>query len=85
MVTPTIAPGVIAISIHAGRWQGGRYAAGEKAPFSIDDPRHDAFQWWQPGGTHTNRIISADIEPVSGQQRWMDTVVEVTKSNVADT
>lgn len=85
MVTPAIAPGVVAISTHAGRWQGGRYAAGEKAPFAIDDLRHDAFQWWQAGGAHANRIIPADFEPVSGQQRWMDTVVEVTKIEPATT
>ena len=78
-VTPTVAPGVIAIATHAGRWEGGRYAAGRQAPFGIDDTRHDAFIWWQTGGVHANRIIPDEPEPVSGQQRWMDTVVEVIK------
>ena len=28
MVTPTVIPGVVAVSTHFGRWQGGRYASG---------------------------------------------------------
>lgn len=79
-VTPAVAPGVLAVSSHAGRREGGRYAAGRPAPFSIDDTRHDAFTWWKPGGTHFNRIIPDDPEPVSGQQRWMDTLVTVAKT-----
>ena len=78
-VTPTVAPGVLAISTHAGRWEGGRYAAGKRAPFAIDDAMHDAYLWWPASGTHANRIIPGDVEPVSGQLRWMDTVVVVTK------
>lgn len=78
-VTPTIAPGVIAIPAHSGHQQGGRYASGKPAPFSIDDARHDEYIWWQAGGSHTNRIIADASEPVSGQQRWMDTVVDVEK------
>jgi len=78
-VTATIAPGVIAIPAHSGHQQGGRYAAGKPSPFSIEDARHDEHIWWQVGGTHSNRIIAQDSEPVSGQQRWMDTVVSVVK------
>jgi len=44
-VTPAVAPGVIAISTHLGRWEGGRYASGKKAPFAVDDDHHDEYQW----------------------------------------
>ncbi len=80
MVTPTVAPGVVALSTHLGRWQGGRYAAGKRAPFAVDDDRHDEYRWWQPGGTNANWIIPENPEPVSGQQCWMDTVVTIAKT-----
>jgi len=80
-VTPAVAPGVIAVSTHLGRWQGGRYASGKPAPFAIDDDYHDEHQWWQAGGTHANWIIPDNPEPVSGQQCWMDTVVSVSKAS----
>ena len=80
MVTPTVAPGVLAISTHLGRWQGGRYAADKRAPFALDDDHHDEYRWWESNGTHANWIIPNSPEPVSGQQCWMDTVVTVTKS-----
>ncbi len=80
MVTQTVAPGVVAISTHLGRWEGGRYAAGKRAPFALDDDHHDQYQWWQAGGTHANWIIPDNPEPVSGQQCWMDTVVTMVKA-----
>ena len=79
-VTPAVAPGVLAIATHAGRWQGGRYAAGHKAPFGLEDSHHDSLMWWSAGGSHINRLIADDSEPVSGQQSWMDTVVTVSKA-----
>jgi len=79
MVTPTVAPGIIAVSTHFGRWEGGRYAAGKRAPFAIDDDHHDEHQWWKAGGTSVNWIIPDNPEPVSGQQCWMDTVVTVAR------
>ncbi len=79
MVTPTVAPGVVAVSTHFGRWEGGRYASGKRAPFAIDDDHHDEYQWWKVGGTSPNWIIPDNPEPVSGQQCWMDTVVTVTR------
>lgn len=81
MVTPTVAPGVLAMSTHLGRWEGGRYASGKRAPFALDDTHHDQYRWWQAGGTHANWIIPDNPEPVSGQQCWMDTVVTVTKTS----
>ena len=82
MVTQTIAPGVLAISSHLGRWEGGRYASGKQAPFGLDDDRHDKYQWWKVASTHANWIIPNNPEPVSGQQCWMDTVVTVSKAPV---
>ena len=79
MVTPTVAPGVVAMSTHLGRWEGGRYACGKRAPFGLDNARHDQYQWWKAGGTHANWMIPDNPEPVSGQQCWMDTAVTVTK------
>jgi len=78
-VTPTVVPGVLAMATHAGRWQGGRYAAGKKTPFAIEDPLHDDLAWWSAGGGQLNQIIPDSPEPISGQQSWMDTVVTVTR------
>ena len=80
MITPTVAPGVVALSTHLGRWEGGRYAAGKRAPFAVEDERHDQYRWWTANGTHANWIIPDSPEPVSGQQCWMDTVVTVAKA-----
>ena len=81
-VTENVVPGVIAVSSHGGRWEYGRYASGKKAPFALDeDTPYEEQKWWQVGGTiHTNWIIDNVAEPVSGQQRWMDTVVSVSKA-----
>ncbi len=79
MVTPTVAPGIVAVSSHLGRWEGGRYASGNRTPFSVDDDLHDQYQWWKSGGTNANWIIPDNPEPVSGQQCWMDTIVTITK------
>ena len=80
-VTENVVPGVIAISSHGGRWEYGRYASGNKAPFALDDDTpHEKFKWWEYGTIHPNWIIDNIAEPVSGQQRWMDTVVSVLKA-----
>ena len=79
-VTPAVAPGVIAISMHCGHWEYGRYASGKKAPLGKDDPGHENKMWWKSHGEHPNWIIPNDPDPISGQQRWMDTVVSVTKA-----
>ncbi len=80
MVTPTMAPGVVGLASHLGRWEGGRYAAGKRAPYGVDDDHHDHEQWWPAGGVHANWIIPDSPEPVSGQQCWMDTVVTVRRA-----
>ena len=79
-VTENVVPGVIALSSHGGRWEYGRYASTKKAPFAIDvDSPYEELKWWTSGGVHTNWIIDNASEPISGQQRWMDTVVSVRK------
>ena len=79
-VTQTVSPGTIAISSHGGRWEYGRYASGKRAPFAVDDAPYEALKWWPTTGTHINWIIPNSAEPISGQQRWMDTVVKVAKT-----
>ena len=80
-VTENAVPGIVALSSHGGRWQYGRYASNRKAPFALDnDAPHEDLKWWSHDGTHPNRVIANSPEPISGQQRWMDTVVSVTKA-----
>jgi anaerobic selenocysteine-containing dehydrogenase len=79
-VTENVVPGVVAISSHGGRWEYGRYASGKKAPYGIEqDAPYEELKWWDDGGAHPNWIIDHAAEPISGQQRWMDTVVSVRK------
>ena len=81
-VTENTIPGVIAPSSHGGRWEYGRYASDKKAPFAIDDDKpHEDLKWWTNDGGHPNWIIDNASEPISGQQRWMDTVVLVNKAS----
>jgi anaerobic selenocysteine-containing dehydrogenase len=80
-VTENAVPGIVALSSHGGRWQYGRYASNRKAPFALDnDAPHEDLKWWSYDGMHPNRVIANSPEPISGQQRWMDTVVSVTKA-----
>ncbi len=80
-VTEAIIPGVVAISHHCGHWAYGRYASGRRAPFT-DEERGDRdfkFKWWTDNGVHPNWVIPNAPDPINGQQRWMDTVVKVTR------
>lgn len=79
-VTEEIIPGVVAISHHLGHWEYGRYASGKKAPEAGDNDPDLKHKWWDSYGVHPNWIIPNSPDPVSGQQRWMDTVVKVTKA-----
>jgi anaerobic selenocysteine-containing dehydrogenase len=80
-VTENAVPGIVAVSSHGGRWEYGRYASGNKAPFAIDnDAPNQALKWWSDDRKHPNWIIPNAPEPMSGQQRWMDTVVSVRKA-----
>jgi len=79
-VTENAVPGVIALSSQGGRWEYGRYASSKKAPFAVDDDSpQEKLKWWTYDGGHPNWVIDNASEPISGQQRWMDTVVSVKK------
>ena len=77
-VTAAIVPGVIAISNHCGHWQYGQIASGNSTPTHIEDPALK-YKWWSDNGMHPNWIIPSTPDPINGQQRWMDTVVTVSK------
>ena len=79
-VTEAVVPGVIAISHHLGHWEYGRYASGKKAPMAGGDDPDLKLKWWDTYGVHPNWIIPNKLDPINGQQRWMDTVVTVTKA-----
>jgi len=80
-LTENVVPGVIAISSHGGHWEYGRYASGKKAPYSLDvDSPYEDLKWWNTDDdVHPNFIIDNSSEPISGQQKWMDTVVSISK------
>ncbi|MEW8626672.1 MAG: molybdopterin-dependent oxidoreductase [Candidatus Thiodiazotropha sp.] len=80
-VTEGIIPGVIAISHHLGRKHSGVYGSGQNSPIpggAAADPDVKNI-WWKKHGTHPNTIIPNSSDPISGTQRWMDTVVRVAK------
>ena len=79
-VTENVVPGVISISSHGGHWEYGRYASGKKAPYALEkDSPYEEYKWWSEDSIHPNWIINNVSEPISGQQRWMDTVVKVSR------
>ncbi|MBW1699274.1 MAG: molybdopterin-dependent oxidoreductase [Deltaproteobacteria bacterium] len=79
-VTEAIVPGVIAISHHLGHWEYGRYASGKKAPMAGDNDPDLKLKPWNTYGVHPNWIIPNKPDPINGQQRWMDTVVQVSRA-----
>ncbi len=78
-VTHGIHPAAIAVSYHCGHWRYGRYASGHKSPFGRDDDIDLNLKWWTDNGEHPNWAIPNWPDPISGQQRWMDTVVRVRR------
>ncbi|TCS60559.1 molybdopterin-containing oxidoreductase family protein [Varunaivibrio sulfuroxidans] len=80
-VTPAVNIGVVAISHHFGHWQYGRYASGHKAPEGRDDDPDLQRIWWKDDrGVHPNWMIANSPDPINGELRWMDTVVQVRKA-----
>ena len=81
-VTEGIIPGVIAVSHSLGRKYSGIYGSGKANPIdggAAADP--DAKnKWWDTHGVHPNVAIPNWSDPISGTQRWMDTVVRVEKA-----
>lgn len=78
-VTSGIVPGVIAISYHCGHWEYGEFASGKKSSSGHECVPDCKYVWWKEIGVHPNWIIPNSPDPISGQQRWMDTVVTVEK------
>ncbi len=94
-VTEAVIPGVVAISHHMGHWAYGGYASGKACKENYGhvcepDCHH---KWWGKGskdrgpkawrdgrGVHANWLIPNAGDPIAGAQRWMDTVVKVTKA-----
>ncbi|HEY5700799.1 MAG TPA: molybdopterin-dependent oxidoreductase, partial [Gammaproteobacteria bacterium] len=80
-VTPAVAPGVVAISMHCGHWEYGRFASGKENPVENAADADAARAWWHHDhGVHPNWIIPNSPDPISGQLRFMDTVVSLTKA-----
>ncbi len=78
-LTEAIVPGVLAISFHCGHWAYGEYASGRKTKGHVCEPDCD-YKWWKATGVHPNWVIENVGDPISGAQRWMDTVVTVSKA-----
>ncbi|MBW2066255.1 MAG: molybdopterin-dependent oxidoreductase [Deltaproteobacteria bacterium] len=78
-VTEAVVSGIVAISHHLGHWEYGRYASGKKAPMAGDNDPDLKLKWWNEYGVHPNWVIPNKPDPIGGQQRWMDTVVKVTR------
>lgn len=80
-VTQAVAPGVVALAAHGGRWEYGRYASGKRSPVGVDDARIARNpKWWKENGVHAGWIIAKGADPLAGQQPWMDTVVTIAKA-----
>jgi anaerobic selenocysteine-containing dehydrogenase len=79
-LTEGVIPGVIAISHHVGRTECGRYGSGRKSPLAHDNDPDLNLKSWDTYGVHPNYIIPTAPDPISGQIRFMDTVVRVAKA-----
>jgi anaerobic selenocysteine-containing dehydrogenase len=79
-VNEMIVPGAIAISFHLGRMESGRYASGKKSPMASDNDPDLKLKWWNTYGVHPNWLIANDPDPISGQERFLDEVVTVSKA-----
>ncbi len=77
-VTWGIHPKVVALSDSCGHWKYGGVAQARK--FKSYNPNTQLIWWESEGnGVHPNAIIPVQIDPASGGQGWMDTVVTIKK------
>jgi anaerobic selenocysteine-containing dehydrogenase len=79
-VNEMIVPGSIAISFHLGRTESGRYASGKKSIMGTDNDPDLKLKWWDTYGVHPNWLLANDPDPISGQERFMDEVVTISKA-----
>ncbi|HYB20403.1 MAG TPA: molybdopterin-dependent oxidoreductase [Thermodesulfobacteriota bacterium] len=71
-------PQVVALTEGLGHWGLGNVAGARKVKTSDFDT--DLLWWENEGnGVDTNRIVSANFDPVAGGVAWNDTVVTVTR------
>ncbi len=79
-VNEMIVPGSIAISFHLGRTESGRYASGKKSLMAGDNDPDLELKWWDTYGVHPNWLLANEPDPISGQERFMDQVVTISKA-----
>lgn len=79
-VTEAIHPNVVSISHHLGHWEYGRIASGKQAATGHVPGADAKHKWWQETGYRANWVMPNAPDPISGQLRFMDTVVSVTKA-----
>jgi anaerobic selenocysteine-containing dehydrogenase len=79
-VNEMIVPGSIAISFHLGRMESGRYASGKKSIMASDNDPDLKLKWWDTYGVHPNWLLANDPDPISGQERFLDEVVTISKA-----
>jgi anaerobic selenocysteine-containing dehydrogenase len=79
-VTERIVPDTIAISYHLGRSESGRYASGRTSPFGHNNDPDLQNKWWTEKGVHPNPLMTNSPDPISGQCRFMDNVVKISKA-----
>ncbi len=79
-VNEMIVPGAIAISFHLGRTESGRYASGKKSIMASDNDPDLKLKWWDTYGVLPNWLIANAPDPISGQHRFMDEVVTISKA-----
>ncbi|MDA8211313.1 MAG: molybdopterin-dependent oxidoreductase [Clostridia bacterium] len=77
-VTEGIYPGVVSFADSVGHSAYGRIASGKQVTDAEDV--EDELVWWKDRGAHLNSIIPVTVDPVGGNQGWMDTVVTVKKA-----
>ena len=77
-ITQGVHPGVVAISRGSGHWGYGHFARGK--PFKASDPDSHLIWWERHGaGVHIEPLIPIRLDPLSGAQAWMGTVVKARK------
>lgn len=78
-LTEGVHPDVVSVSFHCGHWQYGEYASGKKTLGHQCEP-DCGRKWWKEVGVNPNWAIPATPDPIGGQLRFMDTVVQIAKA-----
>jgi anaerobic selenocysteine-containing dehydrogenase len=84
-VTAGVHPTVLAVSHNCGRWQGGPVASrstevpGRDGLAGVADPDLERIWWHREVSVPQNGLMPIYPDPVSGQQAWHDTIIQVRK------